>query len=78
MMELICKYEPFGQEVIAVSDAQVTVKARGPLVFNEVCPKNNKINLIMSIARLTSDSFAKFELSSLLSFTHYFSFYNLE
>ena len=30
---LICKYEPFWQEVSAVSDTQVTVKACGPLVF---------------------------------------------
>ena len=35
--QLICIYEPFWQEVSAVSDTQVTVKAYGqygPVVFN--------------------------------------------
>ena len=29
---LICKYDPFWQEVSAVSDTQVTIKACGPQV----------------------------------------------
>ena len=29
---LICKYEPFWQEVSAISDTQVAVKVFGPLV----------------------------------------------